>query len=129
MKSLWITSGVLASAILFVPIHAANARTEITCMFSWDENAEANIKAHSQSAATLKKVRTKEYEQLVGKKVAAKVKRAGGDTCILEHPDNGSIDIKVRKDEFRLDPAGAMPDCNVLQATVECKGMEAPTTE
>ena len=126
MNRYWITSGVLASAILFVPAHAVQARTEITCLFSWDENAEANIKGHSQRAATLKKVSTKEYEQLVGKKVAAKVKGAGGGNCTLEHPNNRSIDIKVRKDAFRLDPAGAMPDCNALQATVVCEGMESP---
>ena len=99
----------------------------ITCLFSWDENAEANIKGHSQSAATLKKVSTKEYDQLVGKKVAAKVKGAGGAQCTLKHPDNGSISIDVRKDEFRLDPKGAMPDCNVLQATVVCEGMASPS--
>ena len=27
---------------------------------------------------------------------------------------------------FRRDPAGAMPDCNALQATVKCEGMESP---
>ena len=90
MNRYWITSGVLASAILFVPAHAVHARTEITCLFSWDENAEANIKGHSQRAATLK---------------------------------------KVSKEAFRLDPAGAMPDCNALQATVVCEGMEAPKAE
>jgi hypothetical protein len=112
--------------VLLAATPGAYARSEITCLFSWDENAEANIKGHSQRAATLKKVRVKEYEQLIGKKVAAKVKRAGGDTCILEHPNNRSIDIKVKKTDFRLDTAGAMPDCNVLQATVVCEGMEAP---
>ena len=126
MKSHWITGGALAVGILLVGVQASYARTEITCLFSWDENPEANIAAHSQRAATLKKVSTKEYEKLVGKKVAAKVKGSGGAECTLKHPDNGSISIKVRKDEFRLDPAGAMPDCNVLQATVVCEGMKSP---
>ena len=129
MKSHWITSGALVSAILLAPVHTLQAGTEITCLFSWEENAEANIKAHSQRAATLKKVRTKEYEKLVGKKVAAKVKGAGGDQCTLKHPDNGSIKIAVRKDAFRLDPKGAMPDCNVLMATVICEGMESPESK
>jgi hypothetical protein len=126
MKNHWITSGILASAILFIPVHAVHARTEITCLFSWDENAEANIKAHSQRAATLKKVSTKEYEKLGGKELAAKVTGSGGAACTLRHPDNRSINVDVRKDEFRLDPAGAMPDCNALQATVKCEGMESP---
>jgi hypothetical protein len=104
----------------------ASARTEITCLFSWPEKAEANIKAHSQRAATLKKVSTKEYEKLVGKELAAKVTGAGGAKCTLRHPDNRSINIEVRKDAFRLDPAGAMPDCNALQATVKCEGMQSP---
>jgi hypothetical protein len=127
MKRTQLLGSAFALGALLIAAPGAQARTEITCMFSWDENADANIKAHSQSAATLKKVSTKEYEQLVGKKVAAKVKGAGGGNCTLEHPNNRSIDIKVEKDAFRLDPAGAMPDCNVLQATVECKGMESPS--
>jgi hypothetical protein len=129
MKTRHLIGGALVSAILLSPVHALQARTEITCLFSWEENAEANIKAHSQRAATLKKVSTKEYEKLVGKKVAAKVKGKGGAQCTLEHPDNGSIEIEVRKDAFRLDPKGAMPDCNVLQATVICEGMESPESK
>jgi hypothetical protein len=121
-----LVGGAFALGVLLVAAPGAYARTEITCLFSWSENAEANIKAHSQRAATLKKVSTREYEQLVGKELAAKVKGAGGAECTLEHPDNRSIDIKVRKDAFRLDPAGAMPDCNALQATVKCEGMESP---
>jgi hypothetical protein len=121
MKTRHLIGGALVSAILLSPVHALQARTEITCLFSWEENAEANIKAHSQRAATLKKVSTKEYEKLVGKKVAAKV--------TLEHPDNGSIEIEVRKDAFRLDPKGAMPDCNVLQAIVICEAMESPESK
>jgi hypothetical protein len=106
---------------------AAHARTEITCLFSWPENAEANIKANSQRAATLKKVSTKEYDKLVGKELAAKVSGKGGANCTLSHPNNRLISISVRKDAFRLDPAGAMPDCNVLKATVKCEGMESPS--
>ena len=127
MKRKQLFGGALALGVLLATAPGAYARTEITCLFSWGENAEANIKAHSQRAATLKKVSTKEYEQLVGKEVAVKVKGAGGGNCTLEHPNNRSIDIKVRKDAFRLDPAGAMPDCNVLQATVKCEGMESPS--
>jgi hypothetical protein len=126
MKRTQLVGGAFALGVLLAAAPGAYARSEITCLYSWDENADANIKAHSQRAATLKKVRTKEYEQLVGKKVAAKVKGAGGDSCTLEHPNNRSIDIKVKKQEFRLDPAGAMPDCNVLMATVVCEGMESP---
>ena len=70
---------------------------------------------------------TKEYEKLVGKEVAAKASGAGGANCTLRHPDNRSSNIEVRKDAFRLDPAGAMPDCNALQATVKCAGMEGPS--
>ena len=127
MKRTQLFGGALALGVLLTAAPGAYARTEITCLFSWSENAEANIKAHSQRAATLKKVSTREYEQLVGKELAAKVKGAGGGNCTLEHPNNRSIDIKVRKDEFRLDPAGAMPDCNALQATVKCEGMESPS--
>jgi hypothetical protein len=72
-------------------------------------------------------VSTKEYEKLVGKEVAAKASGAGGANCTLRHPDNRSSNIEVRKDAFRLDPAGAMPDCNALQATVKCAGMESPS--
>jgi hypothetical protein len=121
-----IIGGGLALGILFVAAPSALARTEITCLFSWSENADANIKAHSQRAATLKKVSTKEYDKLVGKELSAKVSVAGGANCTLRHPDNRLINISVRKDEFRLDPAGAMPDCNALQASVKCEGMESP---
>ena len=70
---------------------------------------------------------TQEYEKLVGKELAAKVSGAGGANCTLRHPNNRSSNIEVRKDAFRLDPAGAMPECNAVQATVECKGMESPS--
>jgi hypothetical protein len=85
------------------------------------------MKAHSQRAATLKKVSTKEYEQLVGKELAAKVSGAGGANCTLRHPDNCSSNIEVRKDAFRLHPAGAMPECNALHATVKCEGIKSPS--
>jgi hypothetical protein len=127
MKRASLLGGAFALGALLIAAPGAQARTEITCLFSWGENAEANIKAHSQRAATLKKVSTREYEQLVGKELAAKVKGAGGGNCTLEHPNNRSIDIKVKKDAFRLDPAGAMPDCNALLATVKCEGMESPS--
>ena len=126
MKNRWITRGLLVSAVLLIPGQTVYARTAVTCHFSWDENAAANIKGHSQQAVDMKKVSTKEYEQLVGKKIAARVKGSGGAKCTLEHPNNKSIQIQIRKDEFRLDPAGAMPDCNLLQATVLCEGMEKP---
>jgi hypothetical protein len=126
MNSHWLTSGVLASAILLAASPSAYALTEITCLFSWPENAEANVKAHSQRAATLKKVTTKSYEELVGKELAVRVSGKGGANCTLNHPQKTTIEIKVRKDEFRLDPAGPLPDCNALQATVKCEGMEAP---
>jgi hypothetical protein len=60
-------------------------------------------------------VSTKEYEKLVGKELAAKVSGAGVANCTLRHPENRSINIEVRKDAFRLDPAGAMPDCNACR--------------
>ena len=119
--------GALASGLLLAAAPGAYARTEITRLFSWPEKPEANMKAHSQRAATLKKVSTKEYEKLVGKELAAKVSGAGGANCTLRHPENRPINIEVRKDAFRLDPAGAMPDCNALQATVKCEGMESPS--
>ena len=50
---------------------------------------------------------TKEYEKLVGKELAAKVTGAGGTNCTLRHPDNRLINIEMRKDAFRLDPASA----------------------
>ena len=127
MKMKRLLSGGLAVGVLLVAAPSALARTEITCLFSWSENAEANIKANSQRAATLKKVRTKEYEKLVGKEVSAKVSGKRGANCTLSHPDNRLINISVRKDAFRLDPAGAIPDCNVLKATVKCEGMESPS--
>ena len=108
-------------------LSSAYALTEITCRSSWPQNAEANIKAHSQRAATLKKVSTKEYEQLVGQEVAGEgLWQGGGANCTLSHPGNRQINISVRKDEFRLYSAGAMPDCNALKATVKCEGMESP---
>ena len=129
MNRHWITSGALAATILFVPVHAVHARTEITCLFSWAENAEANIKGHSAHAATLKKVSTKEYGKLVGKEVAARVSGKGGAKCTLNHPENTTIELQITKDEFRLDPAGAIPDCNALRATVNCEGKEVPTPQ
>jgi hypothetical protein len=66
--------GAFEPGVLLIAAPGAQARTEITCTFSWDENAEANIKGQSQSAATLEKVGTKEYEPPAGKKFAAKVK-------------------------------------------------------
>ena len=127
MKRKQLLGGAFALGVLLAAAPGAYARTEITCLFSWSENAETNIKAHSQRAATLKKVSTNEYEKLVGKELAAKVTGSGGAACTLRHPDNRSINVDVRKDEFRLDPAGAMPDCNALQATVKCEGMESPS--
>lgn len=129
MKSHWFPSAALATGVLLAAAPSAHALTEITCLFSWPENAEANIKAHSQRAATLKKVSTKTYDQLVGKTLAARVSGKGGANCTLSHPEKTSIEIKLRKDEFRLDPAGAIPDCNALKATVECQGMEKPNPE
>jgi hypothetical protein len=126
MKSHWFMTGALVFEGLLFSSSSAYALTEITCLFSWPENAEANIKAHSQRAATLKKVSTKEYDKLVGQELAAKVSGKGGANCTLSHPGNRQINISVRKDEFRLDPAGAMPDCNALKATVKCEGMESP---
>ena len=69
---------------------------------------------------------TKEYERLVGKKVAARVTGSGGASCTLRHPENRSIELEIRKDEFRLDPAGAIPSCEALQAMVECEGKAKP---
>jgi hypothetical protein len=64
--------------LLLVAAPGAYARTEITRLFSWPEKTEANIKAHGERAATLKKVSIKEYEELVGKELAAKV---SGQRC------------------------------------------------
>jgi hypothetical protein len=75
----------------------------------------------------VKRVTTKEYEKLVGKELAAKVSGAGGANCTLRHPDNCSSNIEVRKDAFRLHPAGAMPECNALHATVKCEGIKSPS--
>ena len=52
--------GALASGLLLAAARGAYARTEITRLFSWPEKTEANIKAHGQRAATVKKVSTKE---------------------------------------------------------------------
>jgi hypothetical protein len=71
-------------------------------------------------------VSTKEYDKLVGKELSAKVSGSGGANCTLSHPGNRMINISVRKDAFRLDPTGAMPDCDALKATVKCEGMESP---
>jgi hypothetical protein len=111
MKSHWIISGALASAIFLAPVHAVQART---------------VKGQSKRVATLKKVSTKEYGRLVGKKVAARVTGSGGASCTLRHPENRSINLSIRKDELRLDPAGAIPNCEDFQAMVECEGMETP---
>jgi hypothetical protein len=58
MKRNQLFGGALALGVLLAAAPGAYARTEITCLFSWSEQAEANIKAHSQRAATLKKVST-----------------------------------------------------------------------
>ena len=126
MNRHWITSGVLASAILFVPVHAVHARTEITCLFSWPDNPETNVKGLEKRVATLKKVSTKEYERLVGKKIAARISGSKGAKCTLNHPENTTIELQITKDEFRLDPAGAIPSCEALHAMVECEGKEVP---
>ena len=55
MKRKQLLGGAFAEGVLLAAALGAHARTEITCMFSWEENAEANIKGHGQSAATLKK--------------------------------------------------------------------------
>ena len=127
MKTKQLVGAALALGVFLVAAPSAFARTEMKCLFSWSEQAEANIKAHSQYTGTLKKFSTKEYEKLVGKELAAKVTGSGGANCTLRHPDNRSINIEVRKDEFRLEPEGAMPDCNALQATVKCEGLESPS--
>ncbi len=126
MNNRWIMTGALAGAILLVSVPASYARTEITCQFSWPDNAELNVKGHSKRVATLKKVSTKEYERLVGKKVAARISGSKGAKCTLNHPENTTIELQITKDEFRLDPAGAIPSCESLGAVVECQGMETP---
>jgi hypothetical protein len=126
MKRKQLVGAAFVLGVFLVASPNAFARTEMKCLFSWSENAEANIKAHSQYTGTLKKFSTKEYDKLVGKELAAKVTGSGGAKCTLRHPDNRSISIEVQKDEFRLKPEGAIPDCNALQATVKCEGMESP---
>jgi hypothetical protein len=126
MKRKHLLSGALALGVLLGAAPGAYARTEITCVFSWADNPELNVKGHSAHAATLKKVRTKEYERLVGKKVAARISGSRGGKCTLNHPENTTIELQITKDEFRLDPAGAIPSCEALAATVECRGMESP---
>jgi len=126
MKSYRFMSGVFAFGVLLIASPSVYAISEITCLFSWPENAEANIKAHSQRAATLKKVTSKTYDELVGKELAVRVSGKGGANCTLNHPKKTTIEIKVRKDEFRLDPAGPLPDCNAMKATVVCEGMTKP---
>jgi hypothetical protein len=127
MRKYSFTFGAFAVTALLMAAPYAHARTEVTCLFSWPDNAEANVKGHSQHVATAKKVSTKEYEQIVGKKVAARVSGSGGSHCTLNHPDHPSFDLKIRKDEYRLDPAGSIPNCEDLRATIECKGIETPT--
>ncbi len=129
MKRYWIAGGAFALGILLVPVQVVHARTEIGCLFSWPDNPEANVKGHSKRVASYKKVSTKEYDKLVGKKVAARVSGSKGGNCTLNHPDNSSVDLKIKKDEFRLDPAGAIPSCESLQAMVECEGKEVPTPQ
>ncbi len=126
MSRHWFTGGALALGVILVAAPGAYARTEITCLFSWPDNPELNVKGHSQRVATTKKVSTKEYERLVGKKVAARISGSKGAKCTLNHPENTTIELQITKDEFRLDPAGAIPSCEALGATVECQGMEMP---
>jgi len=126
MKNLWLLGGAVVAGFLMITAGVANARTEITCLFSWPDNAELNVKGHSQRVATTKKVSTKEYERLVGKKIAARISGSKGAKCTLNHPENTTIELQITKDEFRLDPAGAIPSCEALGATVECQGMEMP---
>ena len=126
MKSHWLMGGALVAGILLIPVQASYARTEITCLFSWPDNPEANVKGFSKRVATTKKVSTKEYERLVGKKIAPRISGSRGASCTLNHPENTTIELQITKDEFRLDPAGAIPSCEALGAMVECQGMEVP---
>ena len=129
MKSNWFVGGAVALGILVVPVQGVHARTEITCLFSWPDNAETNVKGLSKRVATMKKVSTKEYSRLVGNKIAARISGSKGAKCTLNHPENTTIELQITKDEFRLDPAGAIPSCEALNAMVECEGKEAPQSQ
>ena len=115
MKSHWLMGGALVAGILLIPVQASYARTE--------------VKGFSKRVATTKKVSTKEYERLVGKKIAPRISGSRGASCTLNHPENTTIELQITKDEFRLDPAGAIPSCEALNAMVECEGKEAPQSQ
>lgn len=77
-----------------------------------------------------KRVRRRELERLEAMgRVMARVAADRGTYCQLNHPENTRIDTRIEKADYRRDPAGRIPNCADLQATVECRGSRFLDTE
>jgi len=105
------------------PAHEAQAsRPKVRCDFSWNNNAALNV--HSGTRTHIRKVRTAEYNRLVGMgTVPARSSANGGQWCQLNHPENTLVDVSIRKDTYKLDPAGRVPSCSDFGAMVTCRGI------
>jgi len=128
---IFLGSIFLLLCLAAIPVNEAEARPIIYCKFSWDDNPapEFNVK-HGSMAAHERKVRTKEYDRLVMMgEVPARVSVDRGGHCVLNHPENTLIDVRLTKAEYRLDVGGRIPHCADLNATVECSGDEEFTSE
>jgi hypothetical protein len=98
-------------------------------MFSWQDHEGIPNVRHGTKYVN-KSVRRRELERLVAMgRVVARVAADRGNYCQLNHPENTRIDTKIEKADYRLDPAGRIPNCADLQATVECRGSRFLDTE
>ncbi len=108
-------------AVLLIPARTVHARADVHCYFTWEDNETPNVRHGTQYIN--KRVRNRELERLVAMgKVVARVAADRGNYCQLNHPENTLIDTRVKKADYRLDPAGRIPNCSDLQAMVECRG-------
>ncbi|OOZ22093.1 hypothetical protein BOW34_11815 [Solemya velum gill symbiont] len=109
----------------------AQALMSIYCQFKWEENSSKNIKASyiidddgrfiSRNTAVDKRVRLNEARRITNLgEVAVRVSSAKGKTCILNHPENARIDIKIKKDNLKLRQGGPAPSCHEIKAVVKC---------
>lgn len=126
------TTLVFASVVLgmlVIPVNNVYALSDVHCIFSWqDHEGIPNVKQGSEYVH--KSVRRRELERLVAMgRVMARIAADHGNYCQLNHPENTRIDTRIEKADYRLDPAGRIPNCADLQATVECRGSRFLDTE